>query len=252
MKNTLFSIKKLAALTVILILIGVSWWAYAKYQEQLSVKTVGFELWSSETAWGFRPLNAVDTYYTVTPYDDLVILSDGSEQKFTPQNVGGIGQDVSNIFDRLRNDLLVFRDRTEYVGPFITSNFTLYYSVQGSDDFVAVTRTITNKNDVSVVGLGKSILFNTQDRIFFDQEHFDLNQADKTEKGLIVANGISTITLASPFTTHALSLPIQPADQIIIDPKLRLLTIKSFFTAPTDGDFDDYQLIEIVENPLNK
>lgn len=191
-------------------------------------------------------------YYTILPYDDLVVFGDGTEQRLkaadseeevqAPQSHRIIREHLA----RWRSDLRLFLEnklRLEIDGQ---PNLKITYEVEATSGQIIIQRWIENYTRRKIKGIGRGLIFNPQDEIWLDRQLLK-RPADTTgEKARITKRNISLVKIVNPGLSEALEIGTQPTDTVTIDFEYNLVMVRTLLPDPKLESVYDLQQIKVV------
>jgi hypothetical protein len=247
-------IKKIVFFCIFILILGVSLIALPRLNESLELRVGDFSVWTSPYALGIRNTNPPGAFYTITPFDDLLVYQDGSEAKIgsTEDEASTLEGLISRIVERLnqfRRDvyLLVFSQlHTQFANT--ESGNSIAYIVQTLDNTLVINRHVNSASNQAVIAVGKSIIFNENDQVFIDGVALNEVSGLKQEGRLLTHPGAQYIDLFNPQLSYKVRINTTPAQTIVIDPDFHVITIKTFFDEPKTGQFATTQVLEIIKN----
>ncbi len=253
--RTEIKIKKILALVVFLTILTLSVVSLPIFNESLELRVGDFSVWTSQYALGVRNATPPGAFYTITPYDDILVFADGTEEKI------GSSPDTqeatqTGIFSRLRQGLEQLR-RDIYLRFFqqlhayfanTESGHTISYMVQTLEHNLVINRTVTTNSDKPIIAVGKSLIFNRSDEVYIDGIRLEDAEGVRQEGRLLTHPGAQYVDLFNPQLNYKIRINTTPAQTIVIDPDFRVITIKTFFDEAKNHHIDTTQILEIIKN----
>ncbi|MCA9390176.1 hypothetical protein KC571_02125 [candidate division WWE3 bacterium] len=242
--------KKFAIIPLIVIIV-VSLISIPYHTVPIELRIGSYSLWTSQYALGLRNDNPPGAFYTISPFDDLVIYKDGSEEKIIDSETLKIDESNTPRVSILGYVTRLFNDTTTLSTKSIAAKYSnnndrnLSYKMENLGNTVAITRKITVPSKKEIIGVGQSIIFNAGDQIFLDDVLITKSETVKHEGKYLTQSGVSQITIRNDQFNSYISIKTNTSDTVVVDPELRLLTIKTFLQEPKVKSTDTSQIIEI-------
>lgn len=248
------NIKKILALAAFLTILGVSIVSLPRINEPLELRVGDFSVWTSQYALGVRNATPPGAFYTITPYDDLLVFADGTEEKIGSSSDSQTAQ--AGIFNRLMHNLRQLRGDV-YLQFFqqlyahftnVESGHTISYMVQTLEESLVINRTITTTSNKPIIAMGKSLIFNPSDEVYIDGIPLADVEEIQQEGRLLTHPGAQYVDLFNPQLNYKVRINTTRAQTIVIDPDFHVITIKTFFGVPQNQSVASTQVLEIIKN----
>lgn len=191
-------------------------------------------------------------YYTILPYDDLVIFDDETEQRLKaadseeespiPQPSGIIKEHLA----RWKSDLRFLLESKLHLEINDQTDLKTIYEVKVSNGQILIQRQIKNYTQREIKGIGRGLIFNPQDKIWLDHQHLKRPAGATEEKARITKQNISLVKIVNPGLSEALEIKTQPTDTVVIDFEYNLIMVRTLLPSLPQESIQDLQEIKIV------
>lgn len=220
-----------------------------QYHQPLELVTGNYRIGVADYAIGMENTNRPGEYYTISPFDDLIIMADGSEQKLAQNSQGPSSSwwfTLKTEAQRIINDWHYFFTKSVTIDFSYKFPTLVNYRVNVEDRQIKVTREIRVTGQ-EVVGIGKSLIVPPEDTILIDGVPLQHPQRLEDQQVQVIENA-QILMLVDPQVTDFIKVNLNPqTDRVVIDWRYNLVTIKSFYSQSKHNDFEDTQDFEIVK-----
>lgn len=244
--------RTVVGLLIFTISVAGSVWQIPATSDPLKMRAGGFRVGVYRFAIVIDHPARPGAYYTILPYDDLVVFDDGTEQRLkaadseeegpAPQSSGIIKEHLA----RWKNDLRLLLESKLQLAIDDQTDLKTIYEVKVSNGQILIQRQIENYTHKKIEVIGKGLIFNPQDEIWLDHQHLKRPAEATEEKARITKQNINLVKIVNPGLSEALEIKTQSTDTVTIDFEYNLVTIRTHLPHLEIKEIQDLQKIKVV------
>lgn len=218
-------------------------WKALDSSGNLELKADGYRISIFKSAVVISHPSQPGVFNTIFPYDDRIILSDGSALRlgtsadwkgsFRPQLITS-----KNWLSYLKDSLLLLFKGELRLEVKNQERVKTAYQINSEKNQITIYRQIKGVKNRPIVGLERGLIFAPQNELWLDSQLL-------TNSENIIRRGPASLKIINQQLPEALELKIYPEDTLNINFQFNLITIKTVFSNPKEK-IQDEQIVSVI------